>query len=95
MNQQYLITNKNKTMDEPIILICDCSNAEHQIIFRSNEEDLEVYMTVHLTPQPFLKRIKHGIKYIFGYRCSYGDFQEVILSNNHVESLKKITKLLQ
>lgn len=81
-------------MQEPIILICDCSNAEHQIIFRSEEDEREVYMTIHLTPQPFLQRLKHGIKYIFGYRCSYGDFQEVILSNKHVDQLKTIVNIL-
>lgn len=81
-------------MQDPIILICDCSNAEHQIIFRSEEEEREVYMTVHLTPQPLLRRLKHGIKYIFGYRCSYGDFQEVILTSKHVNQLKTIVNLL-
>lgn len=82
-------------MEDAIILICDCSNAEHQIIFTSNEEDLEVYMTIHLTKKSFWKRLKHGVKYIFGYRCSYGDFQEVILSSKHVNKLKAIVKLLE
>jgi len=82
-------------MNDTIILICDCSNAEHQLIFRSNEEDLEVYASVHLTPQPLLKRIKHGVKYIFGHRSRYGDFQEVILSQAHIGKLKEIVKLLE
>jgi len=82
-------------MEDPIILICDCSNAEHQLIFRSNEEDLEVYVSVHLTPQSFLNRIRKGIAYIFGHRSRYGEFQEVILSKKHVSKLKDIIKLLE
>lgn len=79
-------------------LICQCYSIEHQISFNWVEyEDLEgeVYMEVHLKPLSFLRRLKHGIKYIFGYRCRYGDFNEVILKKEDVHKLERIVEFLK
>lgn len=79
-------------------LICQCHSIEHQISFNWVEyEDLEgeVYMEIHLSKLPFWKRLKHGIKYIFGYRCMYGCFDEVILKKGDVHKLEKVVEFLK
>lgn len=93
-------TNKgDKTMTQELqeLLICNCYNAEHQLIFRTVKDDPDrwVYVDFHLCPLPFFKRLWHGIKYIFGYRCKYGDFDEVVLTKEHVESLEKVVEFLK
>lgn len=78
-------------MDEEI-LKCACSSAEHQIIISVDKEDGDkmVYCTIHLAPHSFFKRLKNGIKYIFGHRCVYGDFEEFIFEPKHKDKIKKI-----
>ena len=87
------ILNSN-TMFQEDILICECSNTEHQIVFRYEEEDAEfskfVYMSVHLCKLPFFQRLKYGFKYIFGYKCRYGAFDEVVLNPKDAWKLEKI-----
>lgn len=79
-------------------LICQCHSIEHQISFNWVEcKDLEgeVYMEIHLSKLSFWERLKHGIKYIFGYRCMYGDFDEVILKKEDVNKLERIVEFLK
>lgn len=79
-------------------LICQCNSIEHQISFswiEDKELEGEVYMEIHLAKLSFWDRIKHGIKYIFGYRCRYGDFDEVILKKEDVWKLEKVVEYLK
>ena len=79
-------------------LICQCNSIEHQISFNwieDKELEGEVYMEIHLAKLSFCDRLKHGIKYIFGYRCMYGDFDEVILKKNDVHKLEKVVEFLK
>ena len=79
-------------------LICQCHSIEHQVSFNwveDTELEGEVYMEVHLKPLSFWERLKHGVKYIFGYRCRYGDFDEVILKKNDVHKLEKVVEFLK
>ena len=79
-------------------LICQCNSIEHQISFswiEDKELEGEVYMEIHLAKLSFLDRLKHGIKYIFGYRCRYGDFDEVILKKEDVHKLEKVVEFLK
>ncbi len=79
-----------------IILICDCSSAEHQIIFRKMDDDNEfVYGSIHLSSRPFLKRIIPAIKYIFGYKCRYGHFDEILLGPQHISQVQDLAIKLQ
>ena len=83
------------------LLICDCSSAEHQLIFTGDEFTINdevkrwVFVTTHLTPQGFWKRVWFAIKYIFGYKCKYGHFEEVILTDKHIEKLENIVNYLK
>ena len=75
-------------------MLCDCESIDHQIILKKDEELNCIYMTIHLKPLPWHKRITNGIKYILGYRCAYGDFDEFILSHKHAGTLNKMGDFL-
>ena len=74
------------------LVLCQCENMEHQMMFRTVTEDGEVFVTFHLSKLPFLKRLLHGIKYIFGYTSRYGDFDEMILRPSDVDKLRKVVQ---
>lgn len=80
-------------MDEKLI-VCACFNVEHQMIIEYDEEDNLAYVEYHLAKLPFWKRLWHGIKYIFGYRSKYGDFDEMIITDKYGEYLKELGEKL-
>jgi len=67
------------------ILRCSCHSKEHEIEFAYDDEFF--YAMIHLTPLPFWKRLINGIKYVFGHRCIYGDFDEMIFTDIEVKKL--------
>ena len=77
------------------ILICNCSSVEHQIVIRKDEEDNIVYCEIHLMKLSFLKRLWKGIKYILGYKCKYGNFEEFIFSKEHGDKLIELGNFLK
>lgn len=81
--------------NKPEILICECNSSEHQIVLNYDVDDNYVYCSIHLVKYRFFKRLIHGIKYIFGYTCRYGHFEEFILSDRHVDKLKTLTNSLE
>jgi hypothetical protein len=86
-------------MDNTEIFICECSSAEHQMIIRWDSEDLDddfVYVTIHLNPEYSIwNRVKHAIKYIFGYRSRYGHFDEIILKKSDANNLQKVVDVMR
>lgn len=54
----------------------------------------EAFVHVHLVRRSLLYRIKYAIKYIFGYKSTYGAWDEFILDKTHVKSLLEIAKHL-
>jgi len=79
---------------KPEIMVCQCSSMEHHVAYWIDGEDGQVYMNVYLSPLPFLQRVWAALKYIFGYRCKYGHWEEFVLGEEHVEDLLKIAKSL-
>jgi len=80
------------------LILCKCGSMEHQIVFIwfDNDDDKEVFAQVHLTTnKTFWKRIISGVRYIFGYKSRFGNFDEIILTNDHVEGLKNVIKKLE
>lgn len=78
------------------LLLCECSSAEHQLIIRWDKDENEVYVTTHLsTYKNFFMRLWQAIKYIFGYRCRYGEFDEVILRKEDADKLQKVVDYLK
>ena len=78
----------------PAVLICDCSSREHQIIIEHNNEDNLTYCHIHLVKHGFWRRFKAGLKYIFGYKCRYGQWEEFILKPEHANQLRELSELL-
>lgn len=77
------------------LLICQCSNVEHQVVITTFDDEPEVFFSVHLIKHSFFKRLKLGIKYIFGYQCSYGAFEEIILDSKYIPQIENILKQLK
>lgn len=71
---------------KPQILICSCHSTEHQLIFQKDDID-EVYISVHLHKYRFWKRLWIGIRYIFGYSCRYGNFDEIITTKKELQEI--------
>ena len=71
-------------MEEKLIL-CVCHSPEHQMIISYDEEDNLAYAEIHLNPDTFFKRIKNAVKYIFGHRSIYGDFDEMIIDSTYAD----------
>ena len=82
---------------EKTLFVCACNSTEHQIVFTSFEDEVskEVFVEIHLTQKSFWNRLKHGIKYIFGYQCKYGAFDEIILNDTHAAQLRNISAFLE
>ena len=79
------------------IIICDCSSAEHQLVLRfDDDKDLgrQVFVEIHLVPLVWYKRLWLGIKYIFGYKCKYGNFEEMILPPKHARQVYDLYRFL-
>jgi hypothetical protein len=74
------------------IMVCECNSMEHQIVISHFDDDDEgiVYFSIHLTKKPFFERLKHAIKYIFGYQSRFGAFDEVIISSKDINSLQSV-----
>lgn len=77
----------------PQIIICDCNSPEHQLIVTSDEDF--IYLHIHLIKRGFWSRVKYAIKYIFGYKCKYGAWDEILLGPQHVGSFQEITDKLK
>lgn len=71
-------------MDEKL-LVCACHNVEHQLIIEYDKEDNLAYFEIHLNKLPLWERLKHAIKYTFGYKCKYGDFDELIIDSKYAD----------
>lgn len=83
------------------IFICDCHSTEHQMVVSYSEDESPngvkyptVYIHTHLNKRPFLERMKYGIKYIFGYQCRYGAFDEFIVNPKDTSKLEEIITYL-
>lgn len=80
------------------LFICSCGDVEHQLVMSYfNEDDYpEVYTAVHLNPErSFWKRLVAAVRYIFGHRCKYGDFDEFIFKPNDYKRLQKVVDYLK
>ncbi len=73
-------------------IICECNSLEHQVTFWYDKEQDELYCEPHLTTHKnFFKRLRCGLKYAFGYKSKYGDWDSTIFKK---EDLKKLRDYL-
>ena len=76
------------------VLVCDCSSAEHQIIVRHDKGDDDMYLTIHLIRTSFWYRVKYAFRYIFGYKCRYGAWDEFAFKKEHAGKLRDMAERL-
>lgn len=70
---------------------CACESSEHLINLTYFPDDKDfVYLEVHLRPHSFWGRVKNAIKYVFGHRSDYGDFEEFLLNKEKATEIKKV-----
>ncbi len=75
-------------MSKEEVFICQCHSVEHQCIFTYDEEENLMYMSIHLNPvNNIFKRIWYSIRYIFGYKSSYGAWDEFFIKYKDKERL--------
>lgn len=73
--------------------ICECKSLEHQITFRYFDDEDMLYVSTHLiTHKNIFKRIWVAIKYIFGYKSRYGNWDEFIFEPNDIDKLNIIIR---
>lgn len=74
------------------IFICDCYSVEHQLILRQDPDSFDdIYVYIHLNKErKFWKRLKHGVKYIFGYKSRFGAWDEFIVNKKDWSRLRDI-----
>ena len=81
------------------LFICQCGDPRHQFIISADKETTEgpcAFVSVHLNREHnVFKRIWTAIKYVFGRRCIYGDFDEVIINPNDADRLQKVVDFLK
>lgn len=84
------------------LFICECSSTEHQFVLtyikgdlvKNKEFDVEWYeedllsIEVHLANyKNFWQRLIGGIKYIFGYKSRYGNFDSILFDPKDCDRL--------
>jgi hypothetical protein len=81
--------------EQAISIACDCYQPEHNIrlMYWSDPDDWEAFFSFHLrTWRNPLRRLWVALRYVFGYRCRYGEWDEFLLN---VRSAKKLIEFLQ
>jgi hypothetical protein len=74
------------------LIRCKCYSSEHIMIVDEDLEDKLIYVHIHLSKKTLWKRFKHAVKYIFGYQCRFGAFDEMILDKENTEDLYEMLK---
>jgi len=70
---------------------CQCTSSEHTLKFIYDEEDKELYTSIYLCQyRNIFKRIGIAVKYIFGYKCRYGEWDCFLFKNEDIKELQKL-----
>lgn len=81
-----------------VLFRCDCNDPSHELVILADQIDElspRVYVTVRLKKNiSFFKLINIAIKYVFGMRSVYGDFDEVTLKPEYSDELQKVIDVL-
>lgn len=77
--------------EETKLFRCNCSSMEHHFVMTYWPDDepieREIYVQVHLSNRSFIDRLRWGLRYIFGYHCKYGHWEEVLLDDRKAQEL--------
>ena len=77
--------------EKNLFLICSCGSLEHQMFFWQELEEKYplVYAEVYLRERSFFRRLVYGVKYILGYKCRFGAWEEFIFDVDNLSQLKE------
>ena len=80
--------------DEHSIIVCCACGSEHQIqlTYYDDPDDWHLMVSIHLVHRGFFRRLWKAIRYTLGYRCRYGEWDELLLNRRDAE---EIVTLLQ
>jgi hypothetical protein len=71
------------------VMICECHSLEHQVVFWYDSEFGDLYCEPHLTThRNFFQRMWAGIKYTFGHRSKYGEWDSTIFKTDDLIKLR-------
>ena len=84
---------KNNRGMEQELYVCDCGDVSHQFIISWYPDDEDwndlLYFQVHLNQSNgFWKRLWDAIKYVFGFKCRFGAFDEILVNKHDAKRLK-------
>lgn len=70
---------------------CSCFSPEHTLRFSYDPEDNELHTHIFLNQyRNVFKRVWVAIRYVFGYKCRYGEWDCWILKPEDVHRLKAL-----
>jgi hypothetical protein len=71
-------------------VVCVCNHLDHLVVLNVNEDktNTDITIEVHLSPLPLYKRLINAVKYVFGIRSRYGDYEEVVIDKEKAIQLK-------
>jgi len=75
---------------------CDCTSAEHTIRFALDDDDVypHIYVTVQLSRScRFWRKLWLAVRYVFGYECKFGHWDETMLTGLEVQKLRDLCDL--
>ena len=92
------ILEKSNVNMSPSLLLCECFSPEHQVVIYKDESDgnKQISLCFHLvTYKNIFKRIWVAIKYIFGYKSKYGEWDSVIITKRNYLPLKESVEFIE
>jgi len=76
---------------ETVFVKCTCGSPDHVVMIVLDHEDKEAFIQVQLSQHNnFFKRIILAVKYIFGYKCQYGHWDETLLDQAKIKELRDV-----
>ena len=76
--------------------MCTCHSVEHQLLVTDWDLENDKYdlpyliVEMYLTKHRFFRRLIHGIRYILGYQCKFGAFEEMLLEVGEAKRLRDV-----
>lgn len=76
----------------PLFVLCDCKNPEHQLVLTADvDKEWGSFISVetHLTTyRNIFKRVWVAVKYVFGHRSKYGEWDDVLIDPTEAERIR-------
>jgi len=75
--------------EHSIVISCECSSKEHniQLSYYDDPADWEMYVSFHLVRHGFFRRLWRAIKYVLGYHCRYGEWDELLIGTRDAREI--------